>query len=853
MKHIHYKIVILYLFLQLITASNNIFVAPDSTCGTNCDGSITNPYLNLFDALKNVALSSSADILLLFSSSTPHYILDKSTSTGVQFEVTNLVIRPLFCNEAIASSLPLSGKCLQQGEKITVYMKTTEFTISSNGILSIENIIFDAVEDIKHLNTASTQLTDCISNRKRCCKEGTKVSTLYPDTLVCLWSGDYSSLSLAPSTSLFMVTTSTGSSSSGLSSLTFKESGFKNFLSPHIKSLVKIKKTQLFSLIFNQSNIDSVYFDSGLILYQTDSPGTTSRTNNSYVTIEDTSFTNYNPWNLLLQDSTRTEGYLVNTKNLFSGVIQIQNSTFANFTSSLRDKCWPQTSTYYTLPMNNLLTTNPRSRSDLWSQYNGNRGAKDFVSSLIHITQIYGAVSISSTTFTNIIGTSGSVLRVDDVISSDTWFTFYNSTFDATFAYDSFANIMIAKSSDPHFYSMLECPHVEMAGSKFVNTYGCPGSYGNTFFLCYWDTNPSQSSLSSYSLSTKASELSAAWTSDDVSRSTIRVTDCEFTNNLLSVSNSLAIIGSSYTILEENTFENNGGTTAEVAKYSLEGSYYLNRYPKGVVFPLEMTHFGQSTVVYFDHVVKITSRNNIYKGNWGPWEGSLALATTLTVKNWIKISDGITLSGDIFEGHQGIPSEIASYLTNTGLASNSYMEPLISVSLDTIGSTKISASLPALNINQYMAVDLTNVTFDNNLMNYDYTSYNYNPTELSPLFSDIIPLDARYQSGLAKLLWVSEAVDDLSYGFKSEVITATNTNFAFQGGKISNNDLQSMGCFFKDVSLVEDTTISGNNIYVAQEGYYLSIGMQSAYIMPTDGSNQGVFCVGTIQFPSAPF
>ena len=156
-----------------------------------------------------------------------------------------------------------------------------------------------------------------------------------------------------------------------------------------------------------------------------------------------------------------------------------------------------------------------------------------------------------------------SVLRIEDVVSSDSQLLINNATFDSNFAYGSFANIIISKVSDPKFSSMLDCLHVGIRNSTCIKAHGCPGSYGNNLFLCYWDSRPSVGSLSNYSLDNKLDEMLSFWSSESPNIPRIQVIDSIFECDLLAVSNSLAIIGSPFTLVKGNIFQGNGGTTAE--------------------------------------------------------------------------------------------------------------------------------------------------------------------------------------------------------------------------------------------------------------------------------------------------
>ena len=832
------------LFFYGSFSSNIYFVAPTGSCSSSCAGDINEPYTNILDAFDQASQVASAVIFLLYDPDNPHYLIKDATQTAagaLTYNFQSLIIQPLFCDDQLILLEPLyADTCLPEGQNMTIYLKTTQLTLNVEGTLKISNVVFDAVEDIQQWNTDGTELQDCLYNKKRCCEEGTADSTAYPGVLTCAYSGDYSSVTLlTDTTSLFLLDGSSGTSTD-TKTLSLTTTTFKNFQTPQLKSLI-VTRPSLISLVLNQTTLDRVYFDSGIITYSNPSSLTVTGTNVTSIVLQETVVTNYNVWDLYYSSTSRVEGYLLYASDIYSGTIQINGCFFGSLASSLRNYCLDQTTTNYALPMNNLLSTSQRSRGNLWYQYENSLNDNTGKSSLIYITSFDGGLAINGSTFQNIIGTSGSVLRIDDIVTANNWFTIYDSTFDGNFAYDKAANIIIAKKTNPNFYSMLDCPYIEMNNSVFTNSYGCPGAYGNNLFICYWDSSPPslKTTLSSYSLNGMGTTLSAAWQSTSTDSAYVRIRNSVFQNNLLSVSNSLAIIGSVNTFLENNVFQDNGGTTAEIAQYSLEDSYFLTRYPSAVTFPLANTHFGQSSAVYFDRLVRLYSQRNTFDGNWGPWEGSMSLGSALIIKNWIVVSGGIQFSQDSWINHQGIPADIGAYLTDQGLIDNVYMDPVTALSIDVDGTNQ-AASL--LGTSGAVNVQWTSPTFENNILNYDYSSFTYNSAELSSLITGVISLNIRYQSGLAKLLWASEAIDSLSYGFQTDSVTWTKVGFSISGGEISENQLLSLGCLFMSVNFIEKTEIIANQIYAYAET--TTGDLVGGYLLPVDTSNQGLFCVG---------
>jgi len=762
-------LLVLQVLVLTLVQSSNIYVTPQQACsGGGCTGDLNLPYDNLLDAFQKATTLQAATIVFLNDPSTSHYVLkDSSTAslaagpeTNTEYAVNNLVIKPLYCvEEPVLSNPSLLANCIYPGQNITVYLKTVRFQLLVQGNMVVQGIIFDAVEDIWPINANGAELQDCVFNRKRCCLAGQTASTAYPSIISCDKKNSYPNSLRSYSNSLF----SFSRSATAATSILFQGVGFQNFLSPHLRSLVRTGNKP-FNLTFSYVVVDRVYFDKGLISHgDASSPvGSAVSANTSIVIISDFSFTNYNPWDLVLEDQTRMEGYVLNAEDTFSGSLQVIRGVFQSTASSLRDSCWSQTKAKYQAPMDNLLKTNPRSRSDLWGQIDSEKSnANNYVSSLIYMKALSGGISISTCSFKNIIGTSGSVLRIDDVISANSWIIIYDAMFDGNFAYDKFANIMITKRSDAQFSLMLASPHIEIASTSFTGARGCPGAYGNVLLLNYWDSSaPLQGSLSSYSLSTQAAALMATWSSTADSSSFIRVLNSYFINNMLSVSNSLAIIGSHFVILDGNVFQGNGGTSAEMAAASLATSYFGQRYPVrlAALTTPPLIHFGQSSAVYFDHVMKIFSRNNVYSGNWGPWEGSLALASSMTIKNWLKMSGSLQFSKDYFGDHQGIPLTLANLISDSGLKNNQYTDPIISISVDGAGVTQIVAQVASLKPAVSSAfVAMIGVVIQNNIASYDYRSYTYNPTELQYFTGVLFPSRSyRYQTGLVKLLWPSE-------------------------------------------------------------------------------------------------
>ena len=259
-----------------------------------------------------------------------------------------------------------------------IYLDTTDFTLYIDGSLCFHSVIFDA--QAKDVLRDSIQDEISASNR-----------SLF-DFVHNVTGNDIAN------------------ENNGNKALVFQNTEFRNFRSSRLETLIQTGSFP-FNLILNQTVIDKIYFQRGLI-YNEGIDAATKTINNqksSQILIQDTFFANYNPWTIQRANTHQEEGYLINSQNLFSGQINIKQSIFINITSSLRNSCWPQTEEFYRLPMNNLLGSDPRSRSDLWSQYyyNNQNNFNESISSLIYINKINGSISISDTVFQNIICTSG--------------------------------------------------------------------------------------------------------------------------------------------------------------------------------------------------------------------------------------------------------------------------------------------------------------------------------------------------------------------------------------------------------------------------------------------------------------
>ena len=804
-----FALVILLSFIASSVKGLDLFVTPFKTCGSSCSGSLTDPYDNLLIALQRASNQASTTIFLLNDITRSHYILqtEYTSSSDLSFAyiiepfvtvpINDVLIKPLFCDEQPALSNPsLASKCITKEKKITVYLKATQFSLNILSRLQIQNIVFDASQDIFIFNRIGSQLLNCIYSRIDCCK-GRVPPTSSPVVCYSGWDPAFAPQQIF---SLFNLVNPDLSNNTPVS-FHLKNTDFLNFLSPSMTSLITTGHNS-FNLQIENSIIDGAFFDRGFIYHS--SQVSINSIQGSKVNITNMLFTNYNPMDILRSDTPLSEGYLFITDDYFAGKFLISNSRFINASSSVLDLC-PDLTTVgsFVRPMTNALfdpDTNGLlyARSDLWSQVHYDHIAK-LTSSLIFMKELNGNLSIVSSTFQNIIGTSGSVLHVEnnDLAAR---YNIINSTFDGNYAIIGFPNIFIVKATSS-FPELFDCPKLNIVNSVFKNAYGCPGNYGNNIYLCYWDSSPD---VSSSSLDTSAADPIWANLESYVKKGAndnspyVTIRGSTFENNIASISNSLAIIGSPYTVLESNFFEHNGGTTAEILKAMYTGTYLVSRYSdRTFVDGLNYDHFGQSTVVYFDRVIKIDSINNQYIGNWGPWEGSFALGECLTIKNWIRIAGTLNFEGDSYINHQGIPEDVGLFISDSALSNNLYRSPLITFSYNNKGSTITHLRFSDITLTDDININMNNITFYNNSASYDSTSFDYNSDVISKLIS-AFSSDAfhnRLATGLIKFLTISESTD-IAVTLRDPSPGDYSLGFTLNNSIISENKLLSSGCLF---------------------------------------------------------
>ena len=877
---IHLLTLFLFISSSLATTSIEYYVTPVQTCTTSCTGLVSQPFDNLLIALNAARSYDYATINLLNVGGYSHYVLHKEldSSGNTLYDLTsdssfgtagsgsfsglrlltlgNVTVKPLFCDE-YAGIYYFPSQCFQRTQQATLYFKTSKVPLYIRGTVLFNSITFDGTEDVQIWNTNSASpstVNNCIYKRTTCCTAKTVTPNSGTSYMICAPNYvDYSSLSLNQQTGLFLF----GSANSGgltVPSLTFTSCPINNFVNPGLNSFI-MAQSYAYQISFSGAQIDNNYFYKGFIYQSGDSP---TATNTSSITFQSMTFSNYNYFNLVNTATSRSEAYLFYAPVYYSGVVQLIASTFTTSTTSVRTQCRDLTSSAYSAPLNNMLTSSPRSRSDLWNQYHKDHLNQPYMSSLIYIKSIYGAVSLTSSTFQNIIGTSGSVLRVDNTVNSNTWITAFNSIFDNNFAYDGFSNILIVQSTYTTFSRILASARIEVVGSQFTNAYGCPGSYGNVMFLSYWDSTPplSKTALSSYDTGSTANsdyfgvtvtvnDMTEFLTATGDQYSYIRVRNSVFTGNQMSISNSLAIVGGYFTILQGNTFQNNGGTTGDIITQRLASSSFVTRYPAQTP-TTSTTHFGQSTAVYFDRIIKLKSIGNQFDANWGPWEGSLSLATSLTIKNWIRTPNSISFAEDQFINHQGVPSSLDIVSPLVAPLDDIYNAPLVTISYDETGSNTLATSAYKSNI------IMDNVKFDNNKAVYNYKGYTYNSAELSSLIKNTLTGRRRYSAGLIKFLLNFEALDiaTSSFALDKAISDSLRPGFSFINGQITTNMLETDGCLFLtswiESFVLQNSIISENEIYPTAPTFVQSSSNTAPALSQVMNSQHGLFCLSAL-------
>ena len=456
-----------------------------------------------------------------------------------------------------------------------------------------------------------------------------------------------------------------------------------------------------------------------------------------------------------------------------------------------------------------------------------------------------GNLLLESSAFENIIGSSGSVLHVGENYYG-AQYDVVNSTFNENFATRGFPNIFIAMIGS-NFPGISRCPVLNLMDSTFTNAYGCPGSYGNNIYICYWDSSSTGGNVLGIDAFSYAGGFNLETYLQHNDPPYVTIQGSTFRDNILAVSNSLAVIGSVFTVLNNNTFEHNGGSTAEILIDRLEDSYFATRYPDGYD-PLSFflsPHFGQSTVVFFDRVVKINSINNQYINNWGAWEGSFALGECLTVKNWIRIAGSLNFQSDSYINHHGIPDDIGDILSDTSLRNNVYMSPLITFSYDDAGTTYAYSKIHDASLTGNVSIAMDNITFYNNTLSYDLAQYTYNEGLIDKLLSSFNMLSPpnRLSTGLIKFLTAAES-NDIAGSLSQTNPEKSSVGLTLPNSNISQNQLLTSGCLFAnqwiDTYTIANSQVIGNQI--PDDPIIVSEANSSPDLSRIDSLSRGMLC-----------
>lgn len=864
-------------FISLIiwreASSEDLFVTPFQTCGSTCTGTLSMPYDSLAYALQKAASFSTGpnSIILLYSNSADHYLLAKEkvgSSVITYFSTTNnditfdikvpLEIRPLFCDEdRVLDNQTLLDKCLNRTAKITIFLKTIGFTISVREKLVMQNIILDGIEAFSDYNsdtaTVNGQYSACSNARMRCCKVKGLSAQNYSPQMKCTPENSASN-SLRNS----IIVLNKPTKSSIIQSIYFANFELRNLWGKDLAAFLENRSESPFNITFQNSNMDDLFFIYGTLV----STNTTDPA--SLIVFKNLNFSNYNYWKRSNSNNVG-QGYLIYTAfNIFQTSIQVIESNFNNADPTINFNCRLYTDSKSPLAnVNNKLESKPGARSDIWSIVS-NQQKQLFqiftgiqTSSLFHLYTMKGNLTVLNSTFTKIAGAMGSVFYLPNFNGIYNIFTVKNSIFDMNFATQSFPNILVISPSEDYSYKV-NCSRIEIDNCQFINSRGCPGVHGNVGYVCYWNpTGKPVASPSDWANGTNTfrdvikpmfgtnfpsspNSSTADWI--NVPLPWAKVTNSKFQNNLLAISNSLAIVGSPVTVLEDNTFQDNGGTTAEIIQYSLNNSYFLtNRARQAEIY--NNNHFGQSTSVYLDRSFQIDIIRNTFKGNWGPWEGSQVLASSLTIKNLVAVRPGsLSLKDSKFIDHQGIPADITRVLSNNALKNNSYMPPIITISFDEYLQSQVLSLLRKSPGGPSIVFE--NSRFDNNILSFNLTEgCKYNANEITKLCA-LMKSKRRYLTGIIKFLNPFEVLDyitnDIFYSSLVEIGALMNNV------QITNNNLLTEGCLFSTLSIrryfLNNILIQNNQINLLGENFTEMALSNSPFLSIVMNRRDGIFC-----------
>jgi len=288
-------------FLTFVsTSAVPIYITPVKGCPGPCIGDMSQPYDHLWAALQNFSsVSYDVELILLNIPGHDHYLFlrEEKTLNSLTYYVnvplitlnTNVTIKPLFCDEIDPGLISiLSDKCISKSQQLTVYLKSEGFKLVTSKRLTIQNIIFDGIEDITKVNTGvatSTQYS-CTTRRKRCCYPGLTNSNV-TTTLKCAQSTTITYSSTA--NAMFTV-----QKASSRAELNFINTTFQYITFKALRGLIKV--TSADKIYLKSIAVKTSVFSEGILSYGT----TTSSWNDIDFTIDDIEIAQYNYYNISL-------------------------------------------------------------------------------------------------------------------------------------------------------------------------------------------------------------------------------------------------------------------------------------------------------------------------------------------------------------------------------------------------------------------------------------------------------------------------------------------------------------------------------------------------------------------------
>lgn len=158
--------------------AQNTYISSVTTCTTACDGTLANPYPNLYDAIISISfiasqyVSSQLNFYLLGSN---HYITRNKIISGGAYLFkklnSSISIQPYLCTTSNENG------CFQSNDDgPTVFIKSDDLKFFITNSLMISQIVFDGSDG--HLTTA-TDLNSCFNMEQSCCNETTITNEIF--------------------------------------------------------------------------------------------------------------------------------------------------------------------------------------------------------------------------------------------------------------------------------------------------------------------------------------------------------------------------------------------------------------------------------------------------------------------------------------------------------------------------------------------------------------------------------------------------------------------------------------------------------------------------------------------------